>query len=480
MSRVLIVDDEESICWALRRLVTEEGHQVEVASSAEEGLSYAAVQPPDLVLLDVRLPGLDGLSAMEQFRALSGPAPIVVMTAFGSLDTAVRALANGAFEYLIKPFDLDQAAAVVSRALALAIDAASSDDGDAPPTAQQPDDGPSDEMIGSSPAMQEVFKRIALVARSDASVLITGESGTGKELVARAIHRHSHKALAPLVPVNLAALSPTLVESELFGHVRGAYTGAAADRRGLLELADGGTVFFDEAADIPMSVQVKLLRVLEQQEVTPVGDTRPRTSAFRVLTASNRDLRAAVRRGAFREDLYFRLAVFEIALPPLRGRVEDIPLLAERFLRRARNPQCAAGPHPRGAHFTAAAVHELCARPWPGNVRELRNAVEHAVILARGGPIEPLHLPPHAASEPHEPSDDETIAATVRRWAECQFESSADAEDLYVRLLGLVEPPLLEVALRKHHGQRVSAARSLGLHRTTLRKKLAQYAPGAG
>ena len=262
--------------------------------------------------------------------------------------------------------------------------------------------------------------------------------------------------------------------------MRGAYTGAAADRRGLLELADGGTVFFDEAADIPMSVQVKLLRVLEQQEVTPVGDTRPRVSAFRVLTASNRDLRAAVRRGAFREDLYFRLAVFEIALPPLRGRVEDIPLLAERFLRRARNPQCAAGPHARGAHFTAAAVHELCARPWPGNVRELRNAVEHAVILARGGPIEPLHLPPPATSEPQEPSDAETIAATVRRWAECQFESSVDAEDLYVRLLGLVEPPLLEVALRQHHGQRVSAARSLGLHRTTLRKKLAQYGPGAG
>jgi len=481
MSRVLIVDDEESICWALRRLVTEEGHQVEVASSAEEGLTLAAAQPPDLVLLDVRLPGLDGLSAMAQFRALAGSAPIVVMTAFGSLDTAVRALANGAFEYLIKPFDLDQAAAVVSRALSLSVDRASSDDG--PLGSGQfnggANDETGDEMIGSSPAMQEVFKRIALVARSDASVLITGESGTGKELVARAIHRHSHKALASLVPVNLAALSPTLVESELFGHVRGAYTGAATDRRGLLELADGGTVFFDEAADIPMSVQVKLLRVLEQQEVTPVGDTRPRASSFRVLTASNRDLRTAVRRSAFREDLYFRLAVFEIALPPLRGRVEDIPLLAERILRRARDPQCAAGPHSRGAHFTAAAVHELCARPWPGNVRELRNAVEHAVILARGGPIEPLHLPAPATSEPVEPSDAETISATVRRWTECQFETSADAEDLYVRLLGLVEPPLLEVALRQHHGQRVSAARSLGLHRTTLRKKLAQYSPGA-
>jgi two-component system nitrogen regulation response regulator GlnG len=277
------------------------------------------------------------------------------------------------------------------------------------------------------------------------------------------------------VPVNLAALSPTLVESELFGHVRGAYTGAAADRRGLLELADGGTVFFDEAADIPMSVQVKLLRALEQHEVTPVGDTRPRTSAFRVLTATNRDLRAEVRRGAFREDLYFRLAVFEVSLPPLRSRVEDIPLLAERFLRRASESQRSAGMPARGAHFTETAVHELCGRAWPGNVRELRNAVEHAVILARGGPIEPAHLPPAATAEPREPTDEETIAATVRRWAECLFESAADAEDLYARLLGLVEPPLLEVALRRHHGQRVSAARSLGLHRTTLRKKLQQY-----
>ncbi len=474
MSHVLIVDDEESICWALRRLLTEEGHQVDVASQRRRRASRAAACRPDLVLLDVRLPGIDGLSAMEQYRATIGPAPIVVMTAFGNLDTAVNALGNGAFEYLTKPFDLDQAATVVGRALAVGRQAEDGNDSESAGRDLESQRDSGDEMIGSSPAMQEVFKRIALVAGSDASVLISGESGTGKELVARAIHRHSQQSAAPLVPVNLAALSPTLVESELFGHVRGAYTGAAVDRRGLLELADGGTVFFDEAADIPMSVQVKLLRVLEQHEVTPVGDTRPRTSMFRVLTATNRDLRAEVRRGAFREDLYFRLAVFEILLPPLRSRVEDIPLLAERFLR-ARKTRCAVRAAARVRHFTAAAIRELCARPWPGNVRELRNAVEHAVILARGGPIEPAHLPPPAAGEPREPTDAETIAATVRRWAECQFESSADAEDLYVRLLGLVEPPLLEVVLRQHHGQRVSAARSLGLHRTTLRKKLQQY-----
>jgi two-component system nitrogen regulation response regulator GlnG len=315
--------------------------------------------------------------------------------------------------------------------------------------------------------MQEVFKRIALVAPTDASVLITGESGTGKELVARAIHRHSTRTATPMVPVNLAALSPSLVESELFGHARGAFTGAAAARQGLLELADGGTVFFDEAGDIPASVQVKLLRVLEQHEVTPVGETQPRSSAFRVIAATNRDLRNEIRSGAFREDLYFRLAVFEIALPPLRERVEDIPQLAERFL---------AGALPVGAtaRLTTAAMHELCRRSWPGNVRELRNAVEHAVIVARGGAIGPEHLPAPFmfAGERSEGGD---IAGLVRRWAENQFRDSSGAEDLYERLLDLVEPPLLEVALRTHHGQRVSAARSLGLHRATLRKKLEHF-----
>jgi len=315
--------------------------------------------------------------------------------------------------------------------------------------------------------MQDVFKRIALVAPTEASVLITGESGTGKELVARALHRHSARAAMPLVPVNLAALSPTLVESELFGHARGAFTGAATARQGLLELADRGTVFFDEAGDIPASVQVKLLRVLEQHEVTPVGETQPRTSSFRVIAATNRDLRGEIRGGAFREDLYFRLAVFEIALPPLRERIEDIPLLAERFL-------AASQPANSAARLTKAAVDELCRRSWPGNVRELRNAVEHAVIVARGGPIEPDHLPP-SVTLAGEPCDAGAISGMVRRWAENQFRDSQGADDLYERLLDLVEPPLLEVALRTHHGQRMSAARSLGLHRATLRKKLEHF-----
>ena len=336
MSHVLIVDDEESICWALRRLMSESGHRVTVASSAEDAFDHVTHELPDVVMLDIRLPGMDGLEALGRLQRLGPQTPIIIMTAFGNLKTAVAALSNGAFDYLVKPFDLEQAATVVARALSRPAEMARS--------AAAVGNNVDDELLGRSAAMQEVFKRIALVAPTDASVLITGESGTGKELVARAIHRHSTRCATPMVPVNLAALSPTLVESELFGHARGAFTGAAAARQGLLELADGGTVFFDEAGDIPASVQVKLLRVLEQHEVTPVGETQPRASAFRVIAATNRDLRAEIRRGAFREDLYFRLAVFEIALPPLRERVDDIPQLAERFL---------AGALPVGRHGAA-------------------------------------------------------------------------------------------------------------------------------
>ncbi|HVU90238.1 MAG TPA: sigma-54 dependent transcriptional regulator [Pirellulales bacterium] len=460
MSHILIVDDEESICWALRRLLTESGHRVTVASSAEEAFEHVGRDAPHLMMLDIRLPGMDGLEALDRLRRLLPDLPIVIMTAFGSLATAVRALGHGAFDYLIKPFDLDQAANVVARALSRPTEVVHAAAAPAPASVE-------DELLGRSPAMQEVFKRIALVARTDASVLITGESGTGKELVARAIHRHSLRAGTQLVPVNLAALSPTLVESELFGHARGAFTGATGDRKGLLELADGGTVFFDEAGDIPASVQVKLLRVLEQDEVTPVGATQPATSKFRVIAATNRDLRGEIARGNFREDLYFRLAVFEIALPSLRERAEDIPLLAEHFL-------ATSQPHDKNVRFSATALEELCRRSWPGNVRELRNAVEHAVIVARGGLIGPEHFPaPVTLSNPQ--SDAATIATLIRRWAEHQYRDAQGVEDLYDRLLELVEPPLLEVALRTHHGQRMSAARSLGLHRATLRKKLEHF-----
>jgi two-component system nitrogen regulation response regulator GlnG len=382
------------------------------------------------------------------------------MTAYGTLDTAVRAVRNGAFEYITKPFDLEQASQTIRRALAQAPI-------EPPPPEPSAFQSLPDELLGASPAMQQVFKRIAVVASTEVPVLITGESGTGKELVARAIHRHSLKASSPLLSVNLAALSPTLIESELFGHVRGAFTGADSPRRGLLELADGATVFFDEIGDIPLGVQVKLLRVLEQHEVTPVGDATPRKTRFRVIAATNRDLAKSVEQGTFREDLFFRLDGFEIVLPPLRERIEDVPVLAEHFLRLAR----AAGAAAPG--FTSAAVEELCQRTWPGNVRELRHAVEHAALLARTGPIGQEHLPPAreaANAEPADPSG--VLRRAVRAWADAQLAAPALPDNLYERFLADVEPALFDVVLKKTVQNRSAAAEVLGIHRATLRKRL--------
>ncbi|MGD9645704.1 MAG: sigma-54-dependent transcriptional regulator [Pirellulales bacterium] len=458
MSHVLIVDDEESICWALGRLARDEGHDVSVAPSAEEALQLLETRRPDVVMLDVRLPGLDGLTALSRMQPLLAGAPVVVMTAFGSLDVAVGAFGQGAFEYLVKPFDLSQASQVLRRALA--------DQRRAPAVAEPATEELAEVgFLGRSAAMQEVYKRIALAAPTGAPVLLTGESGTGKELAARAIHRHSLQAEGPWVPVNVASLSPTLVESELFGHARGAFTGADAARLGLLELAAGGTVFFDEVADIPLSVQVKLLRVLEQQEVTPVGDTRPRQTSFRVIAATHRDLRAAAREGTFREDLYYRLAVLPIELPPLRDRVDDIPLLADHFLRKAR---------PAGAaplHFTEAAIEELSHRHWAGNVRELRNAVEAAALLARSGEILPEHLPKNIAPIDGR-SESASLAAVVRGWAGEQLAKPSLPTSLYDDFLKAAEPALFAAVLERTAHNRAAAANVLGLHRATLRKKL--------
>jgi two-component system nitrogen regulation response regulator GlnG len=458
MSHLLIVDDEEAICWGLKRLGTRSGHSVDVASNAEAGLELAAKRAPDLIILDVRLPGMDGLTAMNKFQTLAPQAEVVVITAFGNLETAVAAVRNGAFDYLTKPFDLEQVTSVIARATERA---------DRETSANQLPELKEfkDEILGNSPPMQEVFKKIALVAASDASVLITGESGTGKELVARAIHRHSLRSSLPLIPIHLAALSPTLIESELFGHVKGSFTGAEASRAGLLELADGATVFFDEAADIPLSTQVKLLRVLEQHELSAVGDTNVRSVQFRTITATSRNLQQEFQSGAFRQDLYFRLATFEIKLPPLRDRVGDIPLLAERFLRRAIS-------NVRSVGFTSAAINELVSRHWPGNVRELRNAVEHAALLSRGAAVDVHHLPPPLTLDPSQADPVGQLKDAVRRWASQQLVDNESSTHLYDDFLAQVEPPLFDEVLNTTSNNRAAAAELLGIHRATLRKKL--------
>jgi two-component system nitrogen regulation response regulator GlnG len=465
VSSLLVVDDEQAICWGLAKLGESLGCRVSTASSAESALELVEQTKPDVIVLDVRLPGMDGFCAIEQLRSHVGDVPIIVITAYGDLQTAVHAVRHGAFDYITKPFNLDQ----VRRALLRAVHR--NDQPSPAPSAENPVSG----IVGRTPVMQATFSRIALAAAADTSVLLVGESGTGKELAARAIHRYSRRAEGPFVAVNVAALSPSLVESELFGHERGAFTGAERARVGLLAQADGGTLFLDEVAEIPLAVQVKLLRTLDLGEITPVGSTRAVKTNFRVISATHQDLLKKITEGTFRHDLFFRLSAFPISLPALRERRDDIPDLVQHFVQ-----QIGAASSRDRLLVTPAAMAELQRRSWFGNVRELRNVIEHALIVARGGSVLPEHLAapigPELVHGSHQPSASaESIAALIYAWSQAALQAPAGAADTHERLLQLVEPPLLRAALEKHQGNCAAAARDLGLHRITLSKKLDQY-----
>ena len=462
---ILIVDDEEPIAWALKRAFERDGYRVAVSPSAEDGLKKAAASPPDAIFLDVRLPGMDGLTALAKLRQLAPAAAVIVITAHGNLNTAVKAVEGGAFDYLAKPFDLAQALDAAKRAIDRNTE-------HSPPPLAEADPNP-DAIVGKSPLLQSVFKRIALVAPTEACVLVTGESGTGKELVARAIHANSPRRDRPFLPVHIASMNPNLVESELFGHVKGAFTGAEKPRQGLFALADGGTVFLDELADIPLPVQAKLLRVLERQEILPVGGNQSSVVNVRIVSATHSDLSAAVRDDRFRHDLFFRLNVYPIHLPPLRDRVDDVALLAEHFLRRFGVGNPAAVLPPDTLAF-------LKARPWPGNVRELRNALEHAAIEARGGPLRPEQFPA--------PTDagaagtiEERLRSLVVEWVreQVRLADGEEAAELYQKLIDAIEPAILDEVLRQLEGNRLVAARWLGLARATVRKLIRKYHPAA-
>ena len=461
MSHVLIVDDEPAICWAFRECLTDEGFSVDIAGTAEQAMAMAKRKSPDVIVMDVRLPGIDGLQAMQHFRQKSTSVPIVIMTAFGSLKTAVNAIDGGAFDYLTKPIDLENAISIVRQAT-------SASKKTARPDLVAMDD---EFIVGSSAPMQEVFRRIALVAERNVSVLITGESGTGKDLVARAIHQHSHRK-GGFVPICIPALSESVVESELFGHVRGAFTGADQDRCGLLELADGGTAFVDEIGDVPLNLQAKLLRVLESGELRPVGGSDCRLVSFRLIAATNRILEQRVADGEFRSDLFFRLNVFRIELPPLRDRMDDIPALADRFLRNV------SGNDGQRLRISPEALEELQSRRWYGNVREFRNVLESASVICRGDTIGPEHLPDPVPSLTHTgpasaQSPDDRLFNAVEAWTKIQLEKRGPAcGDLYERFLKAVEPRLIDAALKHVNGQRGEAAKILGIHRETLREKL--------
>lgn len=455
MARILIVDDEPVICWTLREALREEGHDCVTASSAEEALEFPRKQSFDLILMDVRLPGLDGISAIAEFKSLMGDIPILIMTAFGDLETAVRAVDQGAFAYLIKPFDLDDALNQVRHALASAKISRTD-------SIEIRDDSDPFRIVGKSREMQQLFHRIALIARSDTPVLITGESGTGKELVARAVHQNGPRKNKPFLAANMAALSPGLMEKELFGHVKGAFTGADRESPGLFQQARGGTLFLDEIGDLPVEMQVKLLRVLENREVLSVGSSRPVPIDVRIVAATNQPIAEFLQQGKIREDFYFRLNVFPIHLPPLRRRMEDLEELVQHFLRSY---------HPG---ISGEALAALKNRNWPGNVRQLKNAVEHASILARIQSIQPEHLPADEMITSAERPESDQLDQLFAAWLSAQMQLS-DPENLYEKFLTRFEPLLLKQVLAAFRDQKQSSAKALGLHRATLRQMLRKY-----
>lgn len=461
MSRILIVDDEPAICWSLKEGLSDQGHTVQTAASVERADKVLESFAPDLIVLDVRLPGQDGLEALPRYRKRFPATPVVVMTAFGDLQTVVDAMNRGAFEYLVKPFELPEFLSVVARSLQPRItsNAATSQRTETP------------QLIGQGPSMQAVFKQIALVAPTDFSVLITGETGTGKELAAEALHRHSPRRSEPFLRVSLASLSPSIIESELFGHIKGAFTGASEDRAGLFQLAENGTIFLDEIGEIPLSIQVKLLRVLESRRFTRVGSGDERPTNARLVAATNRDLPAMIAEGTFREDLYHRLKVFSIELPPLRSRREDLRPLVQYFLARQNPPYSAA----ISQEFWTEIEH----RSWNGNVRELRNAIDHAVVLARGGNLSPQHLPPAigynaASANPHDELNSAIVSWVKERLSVSESELPTD---LYRQFLNIGESALFGEILSFTQQNRSAAAKMLGVDRATLRTKLDSPAP---
>ncbi|MBI4573421.1 MAG: sigma-54-dependent Fis family transcriptional regulator [candidate division NC10 bacterium] len=385
MSRILIVDDEESMQELLRILLEKDGHEVTVAGDGAAGLRLAISREVDLVISDIRMPGLDGVGLLTGLREHGLETPVIMITAYASSDSAIQAMKHGAFDYITKPFNVDEIRLVIHRALA---EAERRHRGERAAPAR-PAEAPLRGIIGRSPKMVELYKLISRVAAVDSTILITGESGTGKELVARTVHSNSARAARPFMAINCGAIPEELLESELFGHVKGSFTGAIAHKAGLLEVARGGTVFLDEVAETSPRLQVKLLRFLQDHIFRRVGGTEDIEVDVRMMAATNRDLRQLIQRGTFREDLYYRLNVIPVEIPPLRERQEDVLVLATSFLEffaaRAGRPVMEISPE---------ATEVLMRHSWPGNVRELENVIERAVALAAGDEVRVENLPP--------------------------------------------------------------------------------------
>ena len=438
--KILIVDDQSSVRELLRAVLTEDGHAVETTDSGEGAVELLKTSYPDLVITDIRMPGMDGIETLQRIKSASPSTGVIMMTAYASVETAVSAMKLGAFDYITKPIDIDEVRRVVGKW------SEGSREPDEPAGGE--DVAATGDVVGASDALREVLQLAHRVAESDASVLLLGESGTGKDVIAREIHRSSNRARKPLVAVNCSAIPEGLLESELFGHEKGAFTGAVRQKRGKFETADGGTVFLDEIGDMSEALQAKLLRFLQDHIVQRVGGSADVKVDVRVIAATNKDLEAEVAAGNFREDLYFRLNVVTITLPPLRERDGDVPLLIDHFLR----VHAPSGGKPK--KMSPGAVRVAMNYDWPGNVRELENAVQRAVVLTRGETIFPEQLP-----------------AKVQ----AQTEGKEGALLSGGKTMREVERDTIIKTLRQTDGNRTHAAKILGISRRTLQNKIKEF-----
>jgi nitrogen regulation protein NR(I) len=464
LGKILIVDDDAQLRLSFEKILTVEGHKVQMSATGEGGLEIVGTDPPDVVVMDVRLPGMDGLETFRAMHEMDSKLPVIIMTAFGTTDTAIEATKLGAFDYLLKPFDIPEMLLNIDKALEASrfmrsrveIDPAS--------------DGDSTEVIfGRSKSMQEVYKQIGRVASTAATILIRGESGTGKELVARAVYQHSERSNKPFLIINCVAIPETLLESELFGYEKGAFTGAANRRIGKIEQADGGTVLLDEIGDMPFSIQAKILRLLQEKSIERLGGRSPIPVDVRVIAATNRDLEAALTEGRFREDLYYRLKVVTMFLPPLRERTGDTAILAEHFLKRFSREMGVDCP---GISEEAKAVLE--AYSWPGNVRELANTIQKALIFSRGAPISSEEISEAIVIETDTRETSEQFQPdSIQEWIKAGL--SRKGENVFNAMVDEFSRILLTEALSLTSGNRSHAAKLLGLSRPTLLAKIEKY-----
>ncbi|MFJ9501384.1 sigma-54-dependent transcriptional regulator [Brevibacillus centrosporus] len=454
--RILLVDDEANVRKALSTSLRKAGYDTKEAASGAEALEQIGQYEPDVMLLDLRMPEMDGMETLRRLKQAKSAQPsVIMMTAYGSANDVMEAMRLGAYDYVQKPFDLTQVKQVVAKALQQPD--AGDEEGTMRPSQEEQPDYPG-YLVGLSPAMQEVYKLVGKVSMTRATVLIQGESGTGKELIARAIHNNSPRADQPLIPVNCGAIPEKLLESELFGYERGAFTGAVARKPGLFEAANGGTLFLDEVGELTPSLQVKLLRVLQERTLVRLGGVEPIPIDVRIIAATNRDLRERIRQELFREDLYYRLNVVPIQMPPLRERKEDIPLLIRHFLtkfgRETGKEDCFLSP---------AAVELLNAYHWPGNVRQLENTIERAVVLASGQAILPEHVQVHLEETRQTP--DETKEKRGLRFEDRTMKD----------IISEVEKEAITRALQREKGNRLRTAKRLGISRSALLYKMEMY-----